>query len=313
MDRQRDFTRGVTAAAPSVYGCAMTLRSALFLPASNPRALAKARTLPADAVILDLEDAVAPDAKAIARQAAVAAIHEGGFGARVLVVRTNGLDTPYATDDLAALATTRPAAVLIPKVDDVATLAAARAALGPGVPLWAMIETCRGILSLGSIAGAATGLGLTALVAGTNDLAKEMRLPSPAAPEALLPLRVQIIVAARSAGLIALDGVCNALDAPERLAAECAEGRRLGFDGKTLIHPNQIAAANMGFGPDAAEIAWARRIVAAFADPTQAALGAIRLDGQMVERLHLAQAERILSLIPPLQGEVAGRRPDGRV
>ena len=274
----------------------MTLRSALFLPASNPRAIAKARRLDSDAVILDLEDAVAPDAKSTARDAAVAAVREGGFGDRLLVVRANGFDSPHAADDLAALAETRPAAVLIPKVDDVATLAVARAALGPDVPLWAMIETCRGILSLGAIAQAATGLGLTALIAGTNDLAKEMRLPSPPAPEALLPLRVQIVVAARSAGLIALDGVCNALDAPERLAAECAEGRRLGFDGKTLIHPNQIMAANAGFGPDAAEIAWAQRVVEAFADPEQAALGAIRLDGQMVERLHLAEAERILVL-----------------
>ena len=274
----------------------MTLRSALFLPASNPRAIAKARTLPSDAVILDLEDAVAPDAKTMAREAAVAAVREGGFGERVLVVRTNGRDTPHAADDLAALAETRPAAVLIPKVDDVATLTTARAALGPDVPLWAMIETCRGILSLDAIARSATELGLTALVAGTNDLAKDMRLPSPPAPEALLPLRVQIVVAARSAGLVALDGVCNALDAPERLAAECAEGRRLGFDGKTLIHPNQIAAANAGFGPDEAEIAWAQRVVEAFTDPAQAALGAIRLDGQMVERLHLAEAERILAL-----------------
>ncbi len=274
----------------------MTLRSALFLPASNSRAIAKARMLDSEAVILDQEDAVAPDAKAVARDAAVAAVREGGFGERVLVVRTNGLDSPHAADDLAALAENPPAAVLIPKVDDVATLAAARAALGPDVPLWAMIETCRGILSLGAIAQAATALGLTALIAGTNDLAKEMRLPSPPAPEALLPLRVQIVVAARSAGLIALDGVCNALDAPEQLAAECAEGRRLGFDGKTLIHPNQIAAANAGFGPDAAEIAWAQRVVEAFADPEQTALGAIRLDGQMVERLHLAEAERILAL-----------------
>ena len=278
------------------------MRSALFLPASNPRAIAKARTLPSDAVILDLEDAVAPDAKTMAREAAVAAVREGGFGERVLVVRTNGRDTPHAADDLAALAETRPAAVLIPTVDDVATLTTARAALGPDVPLWAMIETCRGILSLDAIARSATELGLTALVAGTNDLAKDMRLPSPPAPEALLPLRVQIVVAARSAGLVALDGVCNALDTPERLAAECAEGRRLGFDGKTLIHPNQIASANAGFGPDEAEIAWARRVVAAFADPAQAALGAIRLDGQMVERLHLAEAERILALAAKAAG-----------
>lgn len=271
------------------------LRSALFLPASNPRAIAKARQLDSDAVILDLEDAVAPEAKAAARDAAIAAVREGGFGRRLLVVRSNGLDTPWAADDLAALAEVRPAAVLIPKVDDVATLAAARQALGPGVPLWAMIETCRGLLSLGALAGAAE-LGLTCLVAGTNDLAKEMRLPSPPSPEALRPLRVQIVVAARAAGLIALDGVCNAIDAAERLAEECAEGRRLGFDGKTLIHPSQIAAAHHGFGPSEAEIAWARKVVAAFAEPAHAGLGAIRLDGQMVERLHLADAERVLAI-----------------
>ncbi|WP_267435107.1 CoA ester lyase [Sphingomonas sp. GM_Shp_1] len=274
----------------------MTLRSALFLPASNPRAIAKARTLDSDAVILDLEDAVAPDAKDGARDAAVTAVREGGFGKRRLVVRTNGLDTEWAADDLAALASAQPAAVLIPKVDDVATLKAARAKLGPGVPLWAMIETCRGILSLPAIAETAREVGLSALVAGTNDLAKDMRLPAPPSAEALLPLRVQIVVAARAAGMIALDGVCNALDAPDRLAAECADGRRLGFDGKTLIHPNQIAAANRGFGPREEEIAWAERVVAAFADPARAALGAIRLDGQMVERLHLAEAERILAL-----------------
>lgn len=272
------------------------LRSALFLPASNPRAIAKARQLDSDAVILDLEDAVAPDAKAAARDAAVAAVREGGFGDRLLIVRSNGLDTPWATDDLAALAEIRPAAVLIPKVDDVATLANARQALGPGIALWAMIETCRGILSLGALAGAAGELGLTCLVAGTNDLAKDMRLRAPPAPEALRPLRVQIVVAARAAGLIALDGVCNAIDATDRLAAECAEGRRLGFDGKTLIHPSQIAAAHQGFGPNEAEIAWARTVVAAFAAPAHVGLGAIRLEGQMVERLHLAEAERVLAI-----------------
>ncbi|MET4897770.1 CoA ester lyase [Sphingomonadaceae bacterium jetA1] len=269
-------------------------RSALFLPASNARALAKARTLASDAVILDLEDAVAPEAKEAARAAAVEAVREGGFGARLLVVRTNGLDMPWAADDLAALSGAPPHAVLIPKVDDVATLERARAALGPGIPLWAMVETCRGVLSLGAMAEAAARVGLAALVAGTNDLAKEMRLPSPAAAEALRPLRVQMVVAARAAGLVVLDGVCNALDAPKRLAEDCADGRRMGFDGKTLIHPSQIAEANRAFGPSESELAWARRVIAAFADPEQARLGAIRLDGQMVERLHLEQAEHLL-------------------
>lgn len=272
------------------------LRSALFLPASNSRAIAKARQLDSDAVILDLEDAVAPDAKLAAREMAVATVREGGFGKRPLVVRSNGLDTPWAADDLAALASVRPAAVLIPKVDGVATLVAARQALGPGVSLWAMIETCRGILSLGALAEAAAELELTCLVVGTNDLAKDMRLPSPPASEALRPLRTQIVVAARAAGLVALDGVCNTLDAPDRLAEECADGRRLGFDGKTLIHPSQIVAAHRGFGPGEAEITWARAVVAAFADPAHAGLGAIRLEGQMVERLHLAEAERVLEI-----------------
>ncbi len=178
----------------------MTLRSALFLPASNPRAIAKARMLDSDAVILDLEDAVAPDAKAVARDAAVAAVREGGFGERVLVVRTNGLDSPHAADDLAALAETRPAAVLIPKVDDVATLAAARAALGPDVPLWAMIETCRGILSLGAIAQAATGLGLTALIAGRTIWRRRCGCPRRPRPRRCCPC------ASRSSSLPAAPG-----------------------------------------------------------------------------------------------------------
>ncbi|WP_342657756.1 CoA ester lyase [Sphingomonas sp. NY01] len=271
-------------------------RSALFLPASNPRAIAKARTLPCDVVILDLEDAVAPDAKTQAREAALEAAAQG-FGERRLVIRANALDTSWGEADCAALRDAPVDAVLLPKVDGPADARRARALLGEeGPPLWAMIETCRGVLALADLCAAAPAVRLEGLIAGTNDLAKQMRLPADPARTALMPLLVQMVVAARAYGLIVLDGVCNALDDADRLGAECAQGRMLGFDGKTLIHPSQIAPANTAFGPSPDEIAWARAVVAAFADPANAALGAIRLDGQMVERLHLAQAERLLAL-----------------
>ena len=272
---------------------AMRLRSALFMPASNPRAIAKAPALPCDAVILDLEDAVAPEAKDDARTAAVAALREG-FGDRTAVIRVNGLDTPWAQADLAAVRDVAET-VLLPKVNGPADLAAARAALGDRAQLWAMVETCAGVLALPALADAAGTLGLTAMVAGTNDLAKEMRCRPDAARTPLLPVLTQIVVAARAAGLLALDGVCNALGEPERLAAECAQGAMLGFDGKTLIHPAQIDAANAAFAPTAQELAWARAVVDVFADPANADKGAIRLDGAMVERLHLDEARRLLA------------------
>ncbi|HEU0045884.1 CoA ester lyase [Sphingomonas sp.] len=270
------------------------LRSALFMPASNARAIAKARTLPCDAVILDLEDAVAPEAKDDARAQAVAALREGGFGDRAVVVRVNAADTRWAEADLAAL---RGVAgiVVLPKVDGPADLARAREALGGDVALWAMIETCASVLALPALAGAAAEFGVTALVAGTNDLAKEMCCRPDPARTPLLPVLTQVVVAARSAGIVALDGVCNALDDPERLAAECRQGAMLGFDGKSLIHPGQVDAVNAAFAPSPEALAWASRVVAVFADPANADRGAIRLDGAMVERLHLIEAERILA------------------
>ena len=270
-------------------------RSVLFMPASNPRALAKARDLPCDAVILDLEDAVAPEAKAAARGAALAAAADG-FGARACAVRINALDTPWGKADAAALAgAAGVAAVVVPKVSSAADLLAVRELLGAdGPPLWAMIETCEAILRLAEIVGAGADAGLDLLIAGTNDLAKEMRCRPGVAREPLIPALTQMVIAARSAGLTALDGVCNAIHDDARLVAECAQGAMLGFDGKTLIHPNQIAAAHAAFGPSAAELAWARAVVAAFAAPEAAGKGAIRLDGAMVERLHLAEAERLL-------------------
>jgi citrate lyase subunit beta/citryl-CoA lyase len=271
-------------------------RSALYMPASNARAIAKARTLDCDVVILDLEDAVAPDEKAAARDRVVEAVREGGFGERELVVRVNGLDTPWHADDIAAIRAIGLAAVLVPKVSSVADLLAVRASLGEGgPPIWAMIETCAAILALPALSAAAAETALTALIVGTNDLAKEMRCRLGADRMPLIPALTATIMAARAAGIVALDGVCNALDDPPRFAAECAQGAMLGFDGKTLIHPSQIEAANAGFGPSEEELAWARKVVAAFAEPENADKGAIRLDGQMVERLHLAEAEATLA------------------
>ncbi len=272
-------------------------RSALYMPASNARAIAKARTLDCDVVILDLEDAVAPDEKAAARDRIVEAVREGGFGPRELVVRINGLGTPWHADDIAALRDFPIDAVLVPKISYPADLAIVRTALGEdGPPIWAMIETCAAILSLAALSEAAAGANLTALIVGTNDLAKEMRCRLGADRMPLIPALTATIMAARAAGIVALDGVCNALDDPNRFAAECTQGAMLGFDGKTLIHPSQIDAANAGFGPSEEELAWAHTIVAAFAKPENADKGAIRLDGQMVERLHLAEAEAMLVL-----------------
>ena len=272
-------------------------RSAVYMPASNARAIAKARTLDCDVVILDLEDAVAPDEKAAARDRVVEAVREGGFRPRELVVRINGLGTPWYADDVAAVRDIGVDAVLVPKVSYASDLEGIRTSLGEeGPPIWAMIETCAAILSLPALSQSASTTRLTALIAGTNDLAKDMRCRLGPDRTPLIPALTSIVIAARAAGIVALDGVCNALDDPARFDAECAQSAMLGFDGKTLIHPSQIDAANAGFGPSDNELAWARTIVAAFAKPANADKGAIRLEGQMVERLHLAEAEAMLAL-----------------
>lgn len=273
---------------------ARPIRSALYLPASNARALDKVRSLPCDAVILDLEDAVAPAHKTAARAAAVAAVAQGGFGDRVLVVRGNGLDTAWGADDCAALAGARPDAVLIPKVDQAADVDRYRARL-PGLPLWAMIETPGAVLRLDAIAGAD---GLAALVVGTNDLATALRMRLAPDRAQLQGFLAHAAAAARAHGRMALDGVCNALDDPARFAAECEQGAALGFDGKTLIHPSQIEPCRTAFAPGDADIARARAIVAAFAAAGAGGQGAIRLHGEMVERLHLAAAEDLLRRCP---------------
>ncbi|MEO7169811.1 MAG: CoA ester lyase [Sphingomonas sp.] len=270
-------------------------RSALFMPASNVRAMEKARTLDCDVVILDLEDSVAPDLKTAARDQAIVAAATGGFGDRALFVRVNALDTPWGADDCRAVADAGFEAVVLPKVSTPADLEAARALLGT-VPLWAMIETCAGMLDLPAIAASARVTGLEGLLAGTNDLAKEMRCTPGAERTPLLGHLAMIVTAARAAGIAALDGVCNVIEDGAVLAAECAQGAAFGFDGKSLIHPAQIAAANRAYGPTAEAIAWAGRIIAAFALPENAGKGAIRVEGEMVELLHLEQAQRIATL-----------------
>jgi len=268
------------------------------MPASNARAIEKARGLPCDAVILDLEDAVAPDAKPQARQQAVEAVRQGGFGRREVVIRCNGLDTPWGADDLAAAAAAGPDAVLVPKVASPADIAAYDAAIAQAparTRLWAMIETCAAVLDLTAIAAARQGR-LDAFALGLNDLAKEMgarQTPDRAPMQAVLTLAV---AAGRANGLIVLDSVCNDLDDPAALEAVCRQGSDFGFDGKTLIHPGQIETANRLFGPDPVDVAWARAVITAFADPANAGKGALRVDGRLAERLHLTQAERLVAL-----------------
>lgn len=225
-------------------------RSALYLPASSPRAVTKARSIPCDVVILDLEDAVAPTDKVEARGAAVAALREGGFGRRELVIRANDLSTPWGAEDLAAVASARPDAVLAPKISAPGDLLAIRRILGDAIPLWAMIETCAALLNLSEIGAASAGAGVQAWVIGTNDLAKEMRCTPSVTREPLIAVLTSCVVAARAYGLTILDGIYNDIPDQAGFAQQCAQGARLGFDGKTLIHPIQVDPANSAFAPD---------------------------------------------------------------
>ncbi|HYF57189.1 MAG TPA: CoA ester lyase [Salinarimonas sp.] len=278
-------------------------RSVLYMPGSNARALEKARSLPCDALILDLEDAVAPDVKEGARDAVGAAVRAGGYGPREVVIRINGLDTPWGEADLSAAVEAAPDAILIPKVshpDTLVSLGARLRRLGcpDHVRVWAMIETPLAILRAEAIAGAAHDVDtrLACLVMGTNDLAKETRARFVPGRAPMLPWLATAILAARAYGLDVLDGVYNDLGDEAGLRAECEQGRDLGFDGKTLIHPNQIAAANALFAPAAEEVERGRAVIAAFEAPENAAKGAISLDGRMVERLHADMARRIVAL-----------------
>lgn len=281
-------------------------RSALYLPAANPKALAKARTLPADVVILDLEDAVAPEAKPAAREAAVAAVGTGGFGRRELVVRANALGTAWGAEDLAALAAAGPDAVLVPKVsspDEVRAYDRALAAAPGHTRLWIMIETCACLPLLHAIAACAGDTRLAGFVLGTNDLAKEMRAQLTPARTPFLPILTMAVAAARSHGLVVLDGVCNEFRDLARFRAEAEQALEFGFDGKSLIHPDQIDPCNAVFAPSAAEVAWAEAVASAFAQPENAGKGAIKLDGKMVELLHLDQAQRTLAIAAAISAD----------
>jgi len=277
-------------------------RSVLYMPGSNARAMEKARELPADAVILDLEDAVAPDAKGKARELIGEALRKGGFGAREVLVRINGLDTAWWLDDL-GLAAAGPDAVLVPKVSTPEQLRqVAKHLVGvraeAKVRIWAMMETPLAMLNARDIAAAALDpdTRLAGFVMGTNDLAKETRARIVPGRAPMLPWLMTCVAAARAYGLDILDGVYNDLGNAEGFAAECREARDLGFDGKTLIHPQQIAPCNEAFAPTAEEVAWARKVIAAFDLPENAAKGVIQIEGRMVERLHAEMARRVVSI-----------------
>jgi len=269
------------------------------MPASNAKAIDKARTLACDVVILDLEDAVAPEAKAAARDQAVAAVKAGGFGRRELVIRCNGLDTPWGADDLAAAAAAGPDAILVPKVNDAAGVQAYNAAIAsapPSTALWAMIETCASLFALPQIAAASASTRMRCWIMGTNDLAKEMRArqtPDRAPFHGALSLSV---AAARMHGLTILDGVYNDIDNEPGLTAICEQGVDFGFDGKTLIHPKQVEICNRVFSPSPAEVDWAKAVIAAFELPENQNKGVIRVEGRMAELLHLSQAVQLVAV-----------------
>ncbi|HZP35391.1 MAG TPA: CoA ester lyase [Methylomirabilota bacterium] len=279
-------------------------RSVLFMPGSNARALEKARTLPADALILDLEDAVAPEAKAAARAQVLAAVGAGGYGPREVIVRVNPAGTPWGADDLAAVAHAPVDAVLLPKVESPETVTAALAVLGPAPAVWCMLETPRGILNAAAIAGASPRVG--ALVMGTSDLTKALQARSRHDRLPLLASLEICLLAARAAGISALDGVHLDLDDDEGFTAACRQAADLGFDGKTLIHPRQVAIANQAFAPAPAEVDWARRVIAAHAEAAAAGRGVAVLDGRLIENLHVDDARRVLALADAIAARASG-------
>ena len=274
-------------------------RSLLFMPGANPRALEKARELPADGLIFDLEDAVAPDARETAREAVAAALAQGGYGKRELVLRVNALDTEWGEDDLRAAASMPLDAVLLPKVESAERVRETvarldRAGAPPGLVVWCMIETPRGVLAAAEIAGASSRVA--ALVMGTSDLTKDLRAYDTPGREPLLTSLGLVLLAARAHGLAALDGVHLDLADEAGFAALCAQGRALGFDGKTLIHPKQIAPANAAFAPSMEEIAQARKIIAAHAAALTAGKGIVVVDGRLIENLHVKAARDTVAL-----------------
>ncbi len=283
-------------------------RSMLYMPGSNARALEKARELPADGLILDLEDAVAPEAKAPARDAVVKALNKGGFGDREVMVRINGLDTRWWVEDIDAAANAHPDAVLVPKVStpkQLQDLAARLVDMGtdPHVRVWAMMETPLAMLNVRDIAASAldSETRLAGFVMGTNDLAKDTRARLVPGRAPMLPWLMSCVAAARAYGLDILDGVYNDLGNAEGFAEECRQARDLGFDGKTLIHPRQIEPCNEAFSPSPEEVALARKMIAAFDEPENRDKGVIQIDGRMVERLHAEMARRTVAIADAIE------------
>jgi citrate lyase subunit beta/citryl-CoA lyase len=278
-------------------------RTVLYMPGSNARALDKARTLPVDGVILDLEDAVAPEAKEQARAQVMEAVKAGGFGAREVFVRVNGIDTPWHADDLAAAAHAAPDVILLPKISMVDQLDLVGQRLldmkyDLKTRIWAMIETPIAIFNIQALAAEArdSETRLAGFVMGTNDLAKETRARLMPGREPMLPWLATCVLAARAYGIDILDGVYNDLSDPEGFERECAQARDMGFDGKTLIHPNQIGPCNTAFSPSSEDIAQARKMIAAFDLPENRDKGVVQVDGRMVERMHAEMARRTVAI-----------------
>ena len=278
-------------------------RSVLYMPGSNPRALEKGRNLPADGLILDLEDAVAPDQKKQGREAIVGAIASGGYGHREIVVRVNALDTPWGQSDLISMAGVGADAILLPKVESIdAVRRSLDALLGaggiPAIRLWCMIETPRGVLHAEEIADHPN---VDCLVMGTSDLTKDLQALHTPSRTPMLPSLGLCLLAARAAGKSIVDGVHLDLADDAGLAYACRQGREMGFDGKTLIHPKQIDAANMAFAPDSEAVAWAKRIIAEFEAAQAQGKGVVVVDGKLIENLHVAEAKRLVALAQAIE------------
>ncbi|HXF89044.1 MAG TPA: CoA ester lyase [Xanthobacteraceae bacterium] len=278
-------------------------RSVLYMPGSNARAIEKARTLPVDGIILDLEDAVAPSAKEAARAQVVAALKAGGFGRREVFVRVNGIETPWHADDMAAISHAAPDAILVPKISEVGQLERiGQRMLDMKVDLktrvWAMIETPAAIFNVNALAAEAhdSETRLAGFVMGTNDLAKETRARIVPGRLPMLSWLARCVLAAHAHNIDILDGVYNDIGNAEGFAAECAQARDMGFDGKTLIHPSQIEACNAAFTPTQAEVAEARAVIAAFEQPENRDKGVLQIEGRMVERMHLIAARRTVAI-----------------
>ena len=278
-------------------------RSLLFMPGSNARALEKARTLAADGIILDLEDSVAPDAKAAARDQVAAAVTARGFGHREVIVRVNGLDMPWTADDLTAAAAAAPDGILIPKISNAEQLQLIAGRLlsmhtDKRVRIWAMIETPTAIFNVRQIAAAVTDAEtrLAGFVMGTNDLAKETRARQLPGRAPMVSWLTTCVLGAREYGIDILDGVYNDISNTQGFAQECAQARDFGFDGKTLIHPNQIEACNAAFSPTEDEVTQARKMIAAFDRPENRGKGVVQIDGRMVERMHAEMARRTVAI-----------------